>query len=514
MKVKGFSNTISWRKEMKRTWIFGMAVLMLLPAFDVFAGGRQAQTSTGVLDTSKRVELIMYIIGIEPPKQVELYENFNKLSLEKLNATLKTYWINFSEYHTKYPVLLSSGEAFDMAYTATWLNFASLAQRGAFMELDELWPKHAPRNYARQSKTALNQAMVNGHLYCIPTLLPTYSAFGPIYRADMATPYGWDGKMDNYADLEKFLEIVHANNPGIEPLQVFQFGSDVDDVFIYHDGMFPIKGSTNDFFFFDPRESNPKLFTWWEYGKVGDFLTMMKRWNDKGYFPKSGLSDPDSRKIHEGKSAVFFNNIDNWEGLYRDRPEWDLRWNNFVTDVSNMSFTQDALALPTTARNPERALALYDLITNDEQVFRALYYDVEGKSYELITKDGETQIQALNVDNYGFSNLWAARTKEFMLPVVGAPPDLNERKAAYDAYIKDGVKSQKFRSLVIDTTSVETEYAACIAIHQQYWWPLELGYVDLESGLKAYRDNMTAAGIERVRAVLQRQLDDYVKNYK
>jgi putative aldouronate transport system substrate-binding protein len=120
----------------------------------------------------------------------------------------------------------------------------------------------------------------------------------------------------------------------------------------------------------------------------------------------------------------------------------------------------------------------------------------------------------LNVDNYGFSNLWAARTKEFMLPVVGAPPDLNERKAAYDAYIKDGVKSQKFRSLVIDTTSVETEYAACIAIHQQYWWPLELGYVDLESGLKAYRDNMTAAGIERVRAVLQRQLDDYVKNYK
>ncbi|MDR1176695.1 MAG: ABC transporter substrate-binding protein [Treponema sp.] len=496
---------------------FGLTALMLMLLALAGCGKKAASNSgtagsSGGLDTSRQVELSMYIIGVEPPKQAELYENFNKLSLEKLNAALKINWINYSEFQTKYPVLFSSGEAFDMAYTATWLNFVSLAQRGAFMELDELWPKYAPMNYARQSKTALNQATVNGHFYCIPTLLPTYSAFGPIHRADLAIPYGWNGKMDNFEDMEKFLEIIRANNPGIEPLQVSQFGSDVDDVFIYNDGMYPIKGSTNDFFFFDPAEANPKLFTWWEYGKAREFLTMMKRWNDKGYFIKSGLSDPDSEKFQGGKSAVFFNNIDWWEEYYRDRPEWDVRWNNFVTDVSNLPFTQDALALPTTAKNPERAL--YELITNDEQVFRALYYGVEGKSYELVTEGGQTQIRALNTDDYRFSNLWAARTNEFMLPVVGAPSDLRERKAAYDAYIKDGVKSQKFRSLVIDTSSVETEYAACIAIHLQYWWPLELGYVDMETGLRDYQTQMTAAGIERVRATLQKQLDDYIENYK
>ncbi|MDR2178585.1 MAG: ABC transporter substrate-binding protein [Treponema sp.] len=495
---------------MKR--FFGLAAVMLLFLALMGCSKKAASVSggSGELDTSKQVELSLYVIGVEPPKQAELYENFNKLSLEKLNATLKVNWIGWAEYPTKYPVLFSSGEAFDMAYTASWLNFASLAQRGAFMELDELWPKYAPKNYARQSKTALGQAMVNGHLYCVPTLQATYSAYGPIHRADLATPYGWDGKMDNFEDMEKFLEIVRANNPGVEPYQVYQSGSEADDTYIYQDGMYAIKGSTNDFFFLDPRESNPKLFTWWEYGKVRDFLAMMKRWNDKGYIYKSGLSDPDSEKFRNGKSAVYFHNIDTWEGQYRDHPEWDVRWNNFVSDISNMSFTQDALALPSTAKNPERALALYELITNDEQVFRAFFYGVEGKSYELVTENGQTQIRTLNVDDYSFSNLWAARTNEFSLPVVGAPPDIRERKAAYDAYIKDGVKSQRFRSLVIDTTSVETEYAACIAVHQQYWWPLELGYVDLESGLKAYQDNMVAAGIEKVRAALQKQLDDYV----
>ena len=88
----------------------------------------------------------------------------------------------------------------DMAYTATWLNYSSLAQKGAFKALDELWPKYAPKNFERQSETALTQATVGDHYYCIPTLLATYSAFGPIYRTDLLKDTDWDGKMDNLAD--------------------------------------------------------------------------------------------------------------------------------------------------------------------------------------------------------------------------------------------------------------------------------------------------------------------------
>jgi putative aldouronate transport system substrate-binding protein len=315
--------------------------------------------------------------------------------------------------------------------------------------------------------------------------------------------------------MEKYLDIVHANNPGIEPYQVYSSGSEADDLFIFNDGMFAIKGSTNDFFFFDPRQSSPKLFTWWEYPRVQEFLTIMNRWNQKGFIYKSGLSDTDSEKFRNGKTALYFHNIDSWEGQFRDHPDWDVRWNNLVSDVSNMSFTQDALAFPTTAKNPERALALYDLITNDEEVHRAFYYGVVDKSYRLVNQGGKPQIQAINTtDDYSFSNLWTARTQEYTLPVIGAPPDLAQRKAAFDAYIKDGVKSQKYRSLVIDTSSVETEYAACISVHQQYWWPLELGYVDPVTGLREYQEKMAAAGVEKVRAALQRQLDAYVASHR
>ena len=65
------------------------------------------------------------------------------------------------DYANKYPLLFSSGEKCDLAYTATWLGFSNYASKGAFMNLDELWPTYAPNNYALQSETALTLSLIH-----------------------------------------------------------------------------------------------------------------------------------------------------------------------------------------------------------------------------------------------------------------------------------------------------------------------------------------------------------------
>jgi len=211
------------------------------------AGG--SGTKLKDLDTSKEVEVIMYYTGDLRAKQQDQFDNFNRLAKAKINTTLKQNLLPTADYRTKYPLIFASGEAFDLAYAATWLNFSQLAKRGSFMAIENLAPKYAPKTYARQSRSAIIQATVDGHLYGLPSLVATYSAYGPVYRTDLVQGKGWNGKMDNLLDLEAYMDVIRANYPQMEPLEVTTGGSYIDDMFLYENGIYPLKGGTNDFLF-------------------------------------------------------------------------------------------------------------------------------------------------------------------------------------------------------------------------------------------------------------------------
>lgn len=513
-------------KTSKKLIALLMAVALVLTAFAGCAGGGTSSTSqssdsstsgessTGeeasggtALDTSKEVELSMYFISDRPAKQDEVEENFNKIFKEKLNCTLKTNWIAWSDYANKYPLLFSSGEEFDLAYTATWLGFSSYATKGGFMNLDELWPTYAPNNWAMQSEAAKTQATIDGHLYVIPTLLATYSAYGPYYRTvfeDGAVKY--EGEMNSFEDMEKYCEWVKENTSITTPYQLYSSGLELDDMWNGANGRYGIRGTS--WLSVDPYADTFTLVPWYEREDAIDYLTMTKRWCDKGFWSKSALSDTDSTKCQNGLAAMAVHNVDTYQSRAIDKPEWEWKFTNLVKDVSNLPFTQDACVIPSTSKNPERALALWDLLTTDEEAYRAFAYGIEGKSYEII--DG--QVKSINTDDYAGTGMWAVRTTEFNLPSYGAPEDITTMKADWDKYI-EGVgnkQSQYLSGWVPDTTAIETEYAACTAAINQYWWPLECGSVeDLQAGLDEYTEKMKAAGSEKVIAELQKQLDEF-----
>ncbi|WP_099206066.1 ABC transporter substrate-binding protein [Scatolibacter rhodanostii] len=475
----------------------------------------ESETKTSevsALDTSEEVEIVMYVVSDRPAKQDEVDAYYNEILKEKMNTTIKLNWIGWAEYANKYPLLFSSGEKFDMAYTATWLNFASLAQKGAFKNLNELWPEYAPKNYSRQNEMALSQAKVNGDYYCIPTLYATYNAYGPVYRTDILEGTDWDGKMEDFDDYETYLSYVKENAPELEPVDIYQSGSEIDDTYMYFNKLYPIKGSTNDFLWIDPYEEDPQLFTYYEYEGTPDFLARMARWNEKGYFTKSALSDTDSTKMQNNKAASKVYNDGNYVSQHIYNPNNKVKFVNFAKDISYMPFTQDAAVVSNSSENPERALAVYDLITSDEEMHRAFFYGIEGTSYEII----DNQVKMLDTDSYAANSFWAARTTEFTLDNYGAPTDYPDLKASFDKQIDEiaGNGSAKYRGFAIDTTPIETEYAACQNVHQQYWWPLELGYTDAEQGLADYKAKMEAAGIEKVKEFIQSQFDEYKSSIK
>lgn len=472
-----------------------------------------APAGDGTLDTSKEVELVMYVISDRPAGQDVVDENLNALLKEKLNCTLKINWIGWAEFANKYPLLFSSGEEFDIAYTGTWVNFATLAQKGAFKELDDLWPTYAPKNFAAATEAAKMEATVDGHYYCVPTQLATYAAYGAAYRTDILEGTDWpaDKVISNLEDVEAYCDIVKQVAPELEPIdqcatapEWYLFG------FMPQNGMQCIDNGGR-FMYIDPSQEKPTIVTPYQYEKTPEFLQMMARWNEKGFFSKNALADSDTQKTGNGKAALKFHNLDTYSGLAVSKPEWGFKYGVLTPDPFHLPFTQDAMVISNTSKNAERAMAFWELVTNDQEVYDAFMYGVKDVTYTL---NDAGQYQTTDTNLYATSAMWSARTDGLNRDAVGTPEDYQNIKAEFEAYIKPGVMGEKYSAFVLDTSAIETEYANCVNVQQQYWWPLELAYTDAEAGLAEYQAKMEAAGIDKVVAEAQRQLDEYIANLK
>ena len=238
---------------------------------------------------------------------------------------------------------------------------------------------------------------------------------------------------------------------------------------------------------------------------------MMARWNEKGFYSKSALSDTDSTKFQNGKAALKIHNIDTYVGQAILHPENDIHYANMVKDVAHLPYTQDCMVISNTSKHPERAMALWDLITNDQEVYDAFYYGIEGTSYEL---NDQGQFKILDTDKYGTNAMWSARSDALNRQQQGTPDDYQTNVDDFESKIVSGQGNEKFAGFVLDTSSFETQLAACNNVQQQYWWPLELGYTEAESGLADYQSQMEAAGIETMKEAAQKQLEDYIASLK
>ena len=228
-------------------------------------------------------------------------------------------------------------------------------------------------------------------------------------------------------------------------------------------------------------------------------------------YSKSALSDTDSTKFQNGKAALKIHNIDTYVGQAILHPENDIHYANMVKDVAHLPYTQDCMVISNTSKHPERAMALWDLITNDQEVYDAFYYGIEGTSYEL---NDQGQFKILDTDKYGTNAMWSARSDALNRQQQGTPDDYQTNVDDFESKIVSGQGNEKFAGFVLDTSSFETQLAACNNVQQQYWWPLELGYTEAESGLADYQSQMEAAGIETMKEAAQKQLDDYIASLK
>lgn len=177
-----------------------------------------APAETGI-DTSKKVELQFYMLGDAPKDLPIIQDEINKMAQEELNATVKFNYTSWTDWDQKYKLLLSSGQAIDLIFTADWTQYQSYAKRGAFLAIDDLLPKAAPELQKFVPESMWEDVKVDGKIYTVPATYKEYVTNGFVYREDLRKKYDLPVPKD-LASYEAYMDGIVANEPDLMPMSL------------------------------------------------------------------------------------------------------------------------------------------------------------------------------------------------------------------------------------------------------------------------------------------------------
>jgi len=499
--------TVQGGSKMRRVMSFFM---LLCISSAVFASGSKdagTQTSGG-----KPTELTMYLLG-EPPAGFESVEaEVNKKLAADLNAKVKFNFLSWGDWDTRYPLILNSGEAFDIIYTANWCFFGEFKQKGGYLALNDLIAKNAPKIAKSLNKDAIDQSSYKGNQYMVPAMSTDLNDNGYLIRGDLRKKYGTPA-IKTVADLELYLDAIKKNEPQMIPFNAgFNDTGLLNSMVMFENDWMPDNFMGSVFYSLkDPK----KTFSWYLTPEFEAFAKRMRTWNDKGFWSKNVLSNEgiarDSFQLGTGGMAIV--NIMELNDVYRrvksENPSWELEWYVMGPDTTMTKTTYDGngYAIGAKSKNPELSLKVLEKFIQDESYNDLLFYGIKGVNYNL---DSEKRLIKGSGDFYSGEDvsIWGLKNALFK---KYAPDLFPNFISTLDSLMKKAVTSP-YALFTFDRTPVEAELAAISNVEDQYAKPVTWGLVDPTEGLKSLKDQLKIAGIDKVQAEFAKQSAAYLSS--
>lgn len=474
------------------------------------------------IDTSKFVTIDYVMLGNKPTNgQVDkMMEKVNAILKEKINANLKYTWVEWADWLTKYNLLLASGEPLDLITSGDWLELWPNAQKGAFLPLDDLLPVYAPATWKEVPQEDWEQCKYNGQIVVLPeNSFSQWVNHGMMYRGDWAKEFGIN-KVTNFDELGRYFQGIVDKKPGVIPFdagasaQMFH-GWVADNTDAIQLDMIPT-GFMNIFFAKSFDERYTVMSPVFEQTFL-DYANRMKEWGDKKYWREDVLNfkpDPENALLggktgaHQHHSMVFSN-----ERVKMDekQPGSELQFFAFGESRGNiikMPIIHGATTVGINSKNPERALMVYDLMRNDEEIYRYINYGMEGVQY--VIKDGKRyRPEGYDEARDGcYTNFWGGRVDKFEIPGDTTWSGIYDIWAGYEKI----AKANPYSRFVPDRSKIEAELAAISDVVSQMAPAIASGKAgDPAKAVEEFRAKLKTAGFDNALKEIQRQFDEYKK---
>lgn len=469
------------------------------------ASGGSAPASSGSPANGKELALTVAFLGIGNMKEVGLVQDeISKITKAKINATVKLMPIDPGAWTQQVNLLLAGNEPLDLLVTSSFFNYSSQVAKGQLLPLDELMDKYAPTVKDTMELAIYNSTKINGKMYGVPSIRDTAADHGISARKDLMDKYNLTfDNVKTYADLEPIFQKIKDNEPGVYPLvqrsQTLSIATEL------------VRGYT-DFLGDTPgvliiNNQDLKVVDLYETQMYKDALQQARKWYQAGFIM------PDAATTQEGNNSLIkagkgFSYLSNMKPGFAAQESTvngrEMVTASLVPPISTSdSGTGFMISIPRNTQDADRAAQLLNLLYTDKDIANLIANGVEGKHY---VDAGNGQIKAPEGgSNYVF-NQWEVGNNSLAKVWEGMDPAIWEQTKEFN---KNSTFS-KALGFSFDSSPVKTEIAAVTNVNNQYKAGLESGTID-PSKLDEFVNKLKAAGLDKIIAEKQKQLDEWAK---
>lgn len=524
--------------RLKQTYLIllalAMAVLLAATGCSKSAGDSDGKASPGATASASAPAGKSGETALKPYEVVMVYPDgqqkdtgavqdamnkYLKATYPELNMTVKLNPIDWSAWDDKTNLLFASNEKFDLIFTASWLNFDQQVNKGALLPLDDLLAKYGADIEAVEAGYH-DAARRGGKLYAIHTHQELGGFQGVAFNKELVEKYKFDLsvlKSGEMKDLELMLQTIKDKEPGVTPAVGPHFPLDA----YYKSGdMDMIQDPVGLYLLNSDKKDDFKVVSLYDTPRYKELADLTRKWYKAGYINQDATTqgiDPWAK--FKAKTAFAFIGTDMEIGEHNNVGDVSLMAGKSAqlgVDILQVPLSIDGLktgkmtatmqAISKTSGDPARTMMLLNLFYKDKQLLTLFNFGVEGTHYAL--KNGQIALpEGKTTDNVGFYHdiMWEIGNQMLNYTRVGEDPK------KYDNYKTFNEMTAKMPSrmlgFVFDSAPVKNEIIAIDNVRKNFDLGLSSGQLDPDEQLPKLREKLKAAGIDKVIAEAQKQLD-------
>ncbi len=495
-----------------------IALLLILAFATTLLSGCGASVKKD--DLKDEVHLIWYTLGTTPEDNALVTEEVNKYLKGKINATIEFRYIEWGDYDPKIKTITTAGEPFDFMFTSTWINdFTQNVAAGKLLPLNDLIDQYGKEMKAAIDPVYLEYTRINGINYAIPTNKEQGTIMNYALNKNIASKYN--------IDITKILktedwEPVFAK---IKPDHIYGFSIDKNNGFVMPEYDFIIDSKYPGAVRMD--DPTCKVINQFESPEFINELKTYRRFYQKGYIRPDAFTIDWATAINDfstGKSAVMFaedihtaiellpNNVD-WLEKQRKAP-LELQPCFPKPIINTRSLSVSMIGISATSQHPERAMMFLNLLNSDKYLRNLVGFGIENVHYKKIDAD---TIDLLPRSTKYTTNQGAFGNCLILYGTLDSKTGKKTYEGDYSIKVK-AVNANSIKSPLLgfyfNPTPVKTEIAAIVNNAHEFTSPLYTGAIDPEEGIKNYMEKARDAGMDKVLAEMQKQIDEWKKTRK